>query len=65
MNLFPRIGIRHWIKEDIHDEAMAKAEAAKTVNSKEPTHPIFDKLMQYLDDQSTEHERTEANNTNK
>lgn len=48
---------RHWIEEDILDEAMAKAEATKTVNSQNPTHPFFDTLMQYMDEQPTGHKQ--------
>ncbi len=52
------LDFRRWVKVDIHDEAAAKAVATKTINSQEPTHPFFDTLMQYMDEQSTGHKQT-------
>lgn len=52
------LDFRHWIKEDLHDEAMAKAEATKAVNSQDPTHPFVEKLIRYMDEQAVEHKES-------
>ena len=54
------LDVRHWIKEDLNDEATAKAEAIKTVNSQEPTHPFFDTLNQYIEKESSRQNTTKS-----
>lgn len=43
------LDIKHWVKEDLMDEAMAKAEATKEVTGQGSQHPFLMQFMEYME----------------